>query len=91
MPSWLANLLGLASSFVCRCSFTHTSCLRLIAVLTLGLSTPFLIGLLIGYVLHLALDMMRHHHEFRSPLFYLLTYRLTRRFRRDQLIKPEYL
>ena len=65
--------------------------LAAVAVLTLALSTPFLLGLLTGYVLHLALDMLRHHHEFRSPLFYLLTYRLSRRFRRDLLIKPEYL
>ena len=65
--------------------------LAAIAVLTLGLSTPFLIGLLSGYVLHLSLDMMRHHHEFRSPLFYLLSYRLSQGFRRDRLIKHEYL
>lgn len=65
--------------------------LAMITVLTLSLRTPFLIGLLFGYVLHLSLDMMRHHHEFRSPLFYLLSYRLTHRFRRDQLIKPDYL
>jgi hypothetical protein len=65
--------------------------LALLAILTLVLRTPFLIGALLGYVLHLVLDMMRHHHEFRSPLFYLLSYRLRQRFRRDQLIKPEYL
>lgn len=62
-----------------------------IAVLTLTRRTPFLIGLLSGYALHLALDMIRHHHEFRSPLFYLLAYRLSQGFRRDQLIKPEHL
>lgn len=62
-----------------------------VAILTLCLSTPFLLGLLTGYVLHLSLDLFRHHHEFRSPLFYLLIYRLSRRFRRDQLIKSEYL
>lgn len=65
--------------------------LAMMTVLTLGLRTPFLIGVLFGYVLHLSLDMIRHHHEFRSPLFYLLSYRLTQGFRRDQLIKPEYL
>lgn len=65
--------------------------LVVIASLTLVLRTPFLIGILLGYVLHLVLDVMRHHHEFRSPLFYLLSYRLRQRFRRDQLIKPEYL
>jgi hypothetical protein len=62
-----------------------------VAFLTVVMSTPFMIGLFSGYVLHLALDLWRHHHEFRSPLFYLLSYRLSRRFRRDQLIKPEYL
>jgi hypothetical protein len=33
--------------------------LAAVAVLTLALSTPFLLGLLTGYVLHLALDMLR--------------------------------
>jgi hypothetical protein len=65
--------------------------LAVILILTLNSRTPFLIGLLSGYLLHLGLDMNRHHHEFRSPLFYLLSYRLTRGFRRDQLIKTEYL
>jgi hypothetical protein len=65
--------------------------LVVIGCLTVALRTPFLIGILVGYVLHLVLDLMRHHHEFRSPLFYLLSYRLKQRFRRDQLIKPEYL
>jgi hypothetical protein len=65
--------------------------LSAIAALTIMLRTPFSIGLLSGYVLHLLLDMIRHHHEFRSPLFYLLTYRLSKRFQRDRLIKPEYL
>ncbi|PYT09638.1 MAG: hypothetical protein DMF60_02165 [Acidobacteria bacterium] len=65
--------------------------LAAVAILTLNLSTPFLFGLLSGYVLHLSLDMMRHQHEFRSPLFYLLSYRLSNGFRRDRLIKPEYL
>lgn len=65
--------------------------LAAITVLTMSLRTPFLIGLLSGYVLHLSLDMIRHHKEFRSPLFYLLSYRLAQRFRRDQLIKSEFL
>jgi len=64
--------------------------LTILTVLTLVLRTPFVIGLLSGYALHIALDLSRHHHEFRSPLFYLLLYRLTHRFRRDELIKPEY-
>jgi hypothetical protein len=65
--------------------------LAVIAVLTFMLRTPFMIGLVTGYALHISLDVMRHHHEFRSPLFYLLSYRSVQRFRRDQLIKPEYL
>jgi hypothetical protein len=65
--------------------------LAAIAILTVVLRTPFLIGLLSGYALHLSLDMIRHHHEFRSPFFYLLLYRLTHGFRRDELIKAEYL
>ena len=65
--------------------------LAVIFAVTLTLRTPFLIGLLSGYVLHLVLDLVRHHHEFLSPLFYLFSYRLTRGFRRDHLIKTEYL
>ena len=53
--------------------------------------TPFLIGLTSGYALHLSLDLIRHHHEFRSPFFYLILYRSSQGFRRDRLIKPEYL
>jgi hypothetical protein len=55
------------------------------------LRTPAMLGLVTGYALHLALDLIRHHHEFLSPAFYLLSYRLTVGFRRDRLIKPEYL
>ena len=55
------------------------------------LRTPAMVGLATGYALHLALDLIRHHHEFLSPAFYLLSYRLTVGFRRDRLIKPEYL
>jgi hypothetical protein len=52
---------------------------------------PFLTGFVAGYALHLALDIIRHHHEFRSPLFYLLLYRLAHGFRREELIKRDYL
>lgn len=65
--------------------------LAVLIVLTSSLHTPFLIGLLSGYVLHLSLDVIRHHHEFASPFFYLLSYRMARGFQRDRLIKPEYL
>jgi hypothetical protein len=52
--------------------------------------TPFLTGLLVGYVLHLLLDLFKHHNEFRSPFFYFLFFRMARGFRRDSLIKSEY-
>src|SRR6185295_14939225 len=59
--------------------------------LTAALRTPLLIGLLSGYVLHLSMDVVRHHHEFLSPFFYSLSYRMVRGFQRDRLIRPEYL
>jgi len=62
-----------------------------LVVLAVLARTAFLTGLVAGYLLHIALDLIRHHHEFRSPLFYLLSYRLVRGFRRERLIKPEYL
>jgi hypothetical protein len=65
--------------------------LAAIAVATFYLRTPFMIGLSSGYVLHLSLDLIRHHHEFRSPFFYLISYRFSKGFRRDRLIKPNYL
>lgn len=65
--------------------------LVLLIVLTTQTGTPFLVGLLSGYALHLALDLARHHHEFVSPMFYSLSYRLTQGFQRERLIKPEYL
>ncbi|MBI3652635.1 MAG: hypothetical protein HY231_16560 [Acidobacteria bacterium] len=64
--------------------------LSLLLLLTLLAPTPFRIGLLAGYALHLALDLYRHHNEFLSPLFYSLLYRLAHGFRRDQLIKTGY-
>ena len=65
--------------------------LATLAILAASVRTPFLIGLVAGYVLHLLLDLARHHHEFRSPLFYLLLYRMAQGFRRDRLIKAEFL
>ena len=62
-----------------------------LVILAMLLRTPFITGLVAGYLLHIALDLIRHHHEFRSPLFYLISYRLARGFRRERLIKPEYL
>jgi hypothetical protein len=60
-------------------------------ILTLILRTPFLIGLVTGYALHIALDLARHYHEVRSPWFYLLSFRMARGFRRERLIRPEHL
>jgi hypothetical protein len=65
--------------------------LLLLAVVTSITRTPFLLGLFTGYLLHLLLDLTRHHHEFRSRLFYLISYRLTQGFRRERLIKSRYL
>jgi len=65
--------------------------LAALAILAASVRTPFLIGLVAGYALHLLLDLVRHHHEFRSPLFYLLLYRMAQGFRRDRLIKAEFL
>ena len=89
--TWFVNLFRPRRLVRLPLVFHSYELLAILSVLTLVLRTPFMIGLLLGYALHLTLDLIRHHHEFRSPLFYLLSYRLTRRFRRDQLIKPEYL
>lgn len=62
-----------------------------LSIMAIIIRAPFLTGLVAGYALHLALDIIRHHHEFRSPLFYLLLYRLAHGFRREELIKREYL
>ena len=89
--AWLVDRLRPRKLLRLPLIFHSYELLAAVGILTLGLSTPFLFGLLSGYALHLSLDMMRHHREFRSPLFYLLSYRLSRGFRRDRLIKPEYL
>src|SRR5262249_2434979 len=65
--------------------------LALLIALTLAIRAPFMIGLAVGYSLHLFLDLLRHHHEFQSRLFYVFAYRLSKGFRRDLLIKPEFL
>lgn len=53
--------------------------------------TPFFKGVSAGYLLHILLDLYRHHNEFRSPFFYSLLFRMARGFRRDSLIKSDYL
>src|ERR1051325_2272806 len=65
--------------------------LLLLSFLTLAYPTLFLIGLLSGYALHMALDLYRHHNEFRSTFFYSLFYRLAKGFRRESLVKADNL
>ncbi len=65
--------------------------LAALTILAFYLRSTFLLGLVIGYALHLALDMWRHLHEFRSPFFYALLYRVVHGFRRERLIKEKYL
>ena len=90
-PSWAARYFRRRKLLRLPLIFHSYELLVLLIVLTARAGTPFLIGLLSGYALHLALDLARHHHEFVSPLFYSLSYRLTRGFQRERLIKPEYL
>src|ERR1700694_3456465 len=89
--AWLINYLRPRKLLRLPLIFHSYELVVVITILTLNLRTPFLIGLLSGYLLHLSLDMVRHHREFRSPLFYLLSYRMAQRFQRDRLIKTEYL
>jgi hypothetical protein len=88
---WLENYLRPRKLLRLPLIFHSYELLALVAVVTLTLRTPFLVGLLSGYALHLSLDVIRHHHEFRSPFFYLTAYRFAHKFRREQLIKPKYL
>jgi hypothetical protein len=89
--AWLVSYLRPRKLLRLPLIFHSYELVVLITILTLRFWTPFLIGLFAGYLLHLSLDMLRHHREFRSPLFYLLSYRMAQRFQRDRLIKPEYL
>jgi len=88
---WVMNLLRPRKLLRLPLVFHSYELLVLIILITFVFRTPFLIGLLSGYVLHLSLDMFRHYHEFNSPYFYLISYRLAQGFRRDCLIKEEYL
>lgn len=89
--AWLMNYLRPRKLLRLPLIFHSYELVAVITILTLNLRTAFLIGLVSGYLLHLSLDMLRHHREFRSPLFYLLSYRMAQRFQRDRLIKTEYL
>jgi len=88
---WVINLARPRKLLRLPLVFHSYELLALIIIVTIVSRTPFLIGLSAGYVLHLSLDMLRHHREFNSPFFYLISYRLARGFRRDCLIKQEYL
>lgn len=91
MRAWMVNQLRPRKLLRLPLVFHSYELLAAIAIITGYLRTPFLIGLLSGYALHLSLDLLRHHHEFRSPFFYLISYRLAHGFRRDELIKADYL
>ena len=91
LRAWMINQVRPRKLLRLPLIFHSYELLAAIAIITVYLCTPFLIGLLSGYVLHLSLDMLRHHHEFRSPFFYLISYRLFHGFRREELIKADYL
>ena len=91
LRAWVINQLRPRKLLRLPLVFHSYELLAAIAIVTIYLRTPFLFGLLSGYMLHLSLDMLRHYHEFRSPFFYLISYRLFHGFRRDQLIKADYL
>ena len=88
---WVIKLLRPRKLLRLPLVFHSYELLAAIMAFVLILRTPFLIGLSSGYVLHITLDVTRHHREFLSPLFYFFFFRLTRGFRRDRLIKSEYL
>lgn len=90
-PGWAARYLRRRKLVRLPLIFHSFELLAGLIILTAYFRKPFLIGLVSGYALHLLLDLIRHHHEFRSPFFYLLLYRSSHGFRRDRLIKSEYL
>jgi hypothetical protein len=90
-PGWVARLFARRKLVRLPLVFHSFELLAALIILTAYLRTPFLIGLASGYALHISLDLVRHYHEFRSPFFYLLLYRSSQGFRRDRLVKPEYL
>jgi hypothetical protein len=87
---WLAHYIRRRKLVRMPLIFHSYELIIVLTALTIYLRTPFLIGLLVGYVLHISLDLYRHHNEFRSSLFYSLLYRLAKGCRRDSLIKGEY-
>jgi hypothetical protein len=91
LRAWLSDYFRPRKLLRLPLVFHSYELLSALTAITLFVRTPFLIGVLAGYALHLLLDLLRHYHEFRSPFFYLISYRLSQGFRRDRLIKPEYL
>ena len=92
------GLKGWVARFVYRRKLTRLplifhsyELMTVLLICTLIWRTPFFTGLLAGYVLHILLDLYRHHTEFRSPFFYSIFFRMTQGFRRDSLIKSDYL
>lgn len=88
---WFARFLRRRKLLRMPLLFHSYELLAVAITIALIFQTPFLIGLGAGYALHLALDLYRHHYEFQSQMFYLLSYRLFHRFRRERLIKQKYL
>jgi hypothetical protein len=88
---WLARYLHRRKLTRLPLIFHSYELVAALFVITLLLRTPFLTGLFVGYLLHLALDLYRHFDEFRSPFFYSLSYRLKHGCRRDRLVKSLYL
>jgi hypothetical protein len=88
---WMARYIRRRKLVRLPLIFHSYELLIVLTTLAISLQTPLIIGLLVGYALHLALDIYKHHHEFRSALFYSILYRLAKGFRRDRMIRHEYL
>lgn len=91
MPNWFVDFLRPRQLLRLPLVFHSYELLAIMGVIAFEVRTPFWFGILLGYALHISLDLFRHHREFSSPLFYFVSFRLLRGFRRDRLIKPEYL
>ena len=88
---WLARYLHRRKLTRLPLIFHSYELVAALFLVTLFLRTPFWVGVFVGYLLHLALDLYRHYNEFRSPLFYSISFRLAHGFRRDRLVKSRYL
>lgn len=90
LRGWMARYLYRRKLTRLPLIFHSYELMAVLCYLTLTLRTPFLVGLSVGYFLHIALDLFRHHKEFLSPLFYSIFFRMAKGFRRDLLVKAEY-